>query len=121
MKELTIEEVAKILKQIETGEIKYEDPSNVIVYSDFDKMVTDMKKHVVSTGHKLIIQDQPIKLRLGFADNVDGSKWFVIGIAALKKWQNSIVQSDPLKVDLIKRALKSEAGKQNLLSIINGE
>jgi hypothetical protein len=122
-KKMSFEEETKLINELKS-KMAMAPEVNVRPYNDFDEMLYDMKQYVKTTGHKLAIKDDALRLRLGFIDPLDEEMWFVIGIKAMKDWKDAHTKEGEFVAQnstLINQALKSEIGKEKLLAVINGE
>ena len=79
-------------------------------YTDYSKMIDDIRAHTYKTGHAIRCEDLPQQLKIGFIDETDSGKHFIMSLSALKTWQSKNPKPD---FDL------SAEGRQALVNIIN--
>ena len=83
-------------------------------YTDFNKMMTDIRAYTNATGNQIMCADDPSRLLLGFAG---GEKWFLIRLADIAKAKR---ENGGEHTPLVKRALRTYDGKIELADILNG-
>jgi len=88
-------------------------------WEDFFAMVNDMKTHALANGQAIEIQDRPMQLRWGWRCTKTGKTWS-IKISDLKKYINSL-EEQKNTIELLRRTVQTQKGKETLLAIINGK
>jgi hypothetical protein len=92
-----------------------------IVWNDYSEMLKDITAYVETTHNKIIVNDNPLKLRLGYRCATTGKSW-QISLSNFKRFidTNQVIGSDKLsQIKTLTQELTSVEGRQQVADEIN--
>jgi hypothetical protein len=101
-------------------EVDLEDEDRV-VWNNYSEMISDIVAYVKTTHNKIVINDNPLKLRVGYRCVTHGKSW-EISLSNFKKFVDAkqIIGSDKLsQIKTLTQELISVEGRQKVADEIN--